>query len=138
MAQEVTHLTLNTGNLFVVVGEPLFGDCHQKGELPEPFDRFAIETVFKGKGWQYFDLSLDGEHVTANMVCWQESDGCWEKLTSLYLQIYDSPSQVSATPPQPPWLATVVLPNSAIENSQLIAQVEQSIALNAILAAKLE
>jgi hypothetical protein len=53
-------------------------------------------------------------------------------MLSLYLQIYQKLPPVSANPPRSPYLVTVVLPSVKIFESNLAAQVEQAIALNAL------
>jgi hypothetical protein len=132
------HVTLNTGNSEDFINPPLFVlDFLKEGGLQEPYDRYSVTALFAGAGWFYFDLSLDGEHVTANMICLSDSsDGCWEQITSLYLQIYGSTPAIPANSPPAPWLATVILPNPAIFGSKIVAQIEQAIAISAIRKGK--
>ncbi len=131
----MNHITLNTGNSELFLEPPLLElDVLKKGKLPEPYDRFRINTLFSDDGWFYFDLALDDEHITANMVCHNkrnESD-CWQQMVSLYLQIYDSAPPVPANAPVKPWLATVALPCPTIFTSQIIASIEQAIAISGI------
>jgi hypothetical protein len=129
----MNHITLNTGNSEPFLSPSLFTvDSLKEGALPEPYDRYCINTLFADAGWFYFDLALDGEHITANMVCY--SEGCgdvnWGQITSLYLQIYGSIPPVPASSPKTSWLATVVLPIPAVFKTQMVAQVEQAIALS--------
>jgi len=123
------HITLNTGNSEEVIQPPLFSlDRVIEGVLPEPCDRYSIAALFAEEGWIYFDLELDGEHITVNMVGLGGSEA-WEQIISLYLMIYQSAPPVPASSPDTPWLATVVLPTSKIFESQMMAQIEQAIAL---------
>jgi hypothetical protein len=125
------HITINTGNQEPAIEPPVFVmEKVHPGKLPEPYDRFEIKRIFSEKGWLYFDLYQDGKQVTANMVVWLAEGETWEQMISFYLQIYQSPPPVSANPPSPPWMATVILPNPAILGSQLVARVEQAIALS--------
>ncbi|NJM74880.1 MAG: hypothetical protein HC852_02810 [Acaryochloridaceae cyanobacterium RU_4_10] len=129
----MNHITLNTGNCEAIPEAALFNlPFVEEGKLLEPYDRYAINALFADEGWFYFDLFLDEHHITANMVCLSASvsEGCWTQLTSLYLQIYGTPPLIAANSPPLPWLATVVLPSRVIFGSQLIAKVEQAIALS--------
>jgi len=125
------HITINTGNSIGFL-EPIFVlDKLEVGPLPEPYDRFGIDAVFGDDDWLYFDLSLDGEHITANLVCQVHQEDGWLNMIGLYLQIYGALPPVQAYV-EAPYLATVVLPNQQIfQSGDLVARIEQAIALSA-------
>jgi hypothetical protein len=125
------HITLNTGNI-ATCGDRLFElDALEIGSLPEPHDRYSILSIFGESQWCYFDLALDGQHVTANLACRVHQEDGWSNMIRFYLQIYNKLPPVSE-PPNAPYLLTVVLPNPTIFSSGLAAQIEQAIAIAAI------
>lgn len=146
--EPMTHLTLNTGHSLEVarlLTPEERATCltlwPKGGNLPPPLAAFRVD--FGGNpGAASFCVWRAGAPICLNIVCWEAhaAEAAWQAIEKQYFSLSETPvgealgTEYSETP-DPPWLATLLLPGLGITSQDDISWLgsfEQAMALTII------
>ena len=121
------HTTLNTKDIANFLTPPIFKLKEIKaGQLKPPYKDYEIRDIFlaENNDWFYFDLYFHDSHLSSNAVAKEKNTTAWKSLNEL-IKVYG----IEPIPePEPPYLATALLPNPIVLKAEFLTNIDQAIA----------